>query len=260
MTFQNNPMGQPWYPQPAPRLVNRGIQGGTFTIDQLDGQWKSVLKLESKNPDDPTAESNDHFRTIYCQTTPGSLSTIGENFVTLGLLLRFRFGIGNGQMHTYYDVPPNGILRAAVTGQSVEVDAATVQIYFDGAFGTQITQETVDNPIPIRAFVPPTLTIGVIQNEALGGATPKRMLNVTTPGAIGVPRRVFIPPGAQSVRIVGDPAALHAAQIFDPTESVGLDIPINVETPLVAGTWLITLDSVPLGAGSVASVVFGLGI
>jgi hypothetical protein len=264
MTWQNQPSPNPWHPIPPPRLVNRGIQGGTWTLDQAPGQWKPALKLESKCPDMPSSESNDHFRTIYVQATRGPLATIGEDFLCLGIVLRFRFGIGNGQMKTIYDVIPNGIIHAAVVGESVEVDAATVQTFFRGDFVSELTPENVNEPTPIPAGVPPTITIGVIQNQSLAMnpiATPKRSFNVTTPGTVaGLARHVPIPAGAQSITIVGDPTKLAAVQIFDPTESAGIALPINVETTLVPGAWLVNVDSIPGGADDVCSVVFGLGI
>jgi hypothetical protein len=260
MTWQNNPPVRPWYPPPAPRLNNRGIQGGTFTLDQADDQWKSVLKLESHYPDDPSAAGNDHFRTIYVQRNDcGFLSAGGGELPTirLGVLLRFRFGIGNGQMKSFYDLCSNGIVHAAVTGESVEVDAATVQIHYaEDEFPPLCDEE----PIPIRANVPPTITIGVVQNQSLAMnqiQTPKRMISVATHGD-ATSTFIAVPPGAQSVEIVGDPATVTAGQIFTADASLPIPFPINQEVPILAGVWEIAVSSA--GGSQIAAIVFGLGV
>jgi hypothetical protein len=249
----------PWIPPPAPRIVNHGIQGGIFLLDKPDGQWLPVLKLQSKAPDAPSSEWNDHFRTIYVQASAGVLSASrDEETIRLGIVLRFQFGIGNGRMRTIYDVCPNGIIHAGVTGESVEVDAATVQIFY--AADEEIVAETFDAPIPILASVPPTITIGVIQNQALAMnqiQTPKRSVNVETHSDATV-RSIFVPPGAQSVEIVGDPLTVTAFQIFTADGTLGVPIEINEEVTILPGVWKIDVASA--GGSEIVGVIFGLGI
>lgn len=265
--YENRPGAQQWYPQPAPRLVNRGIQGGTFKLDALaptggatgtHGGWKSVLKLESKCPDMPSAELNDHYRTIYVQRLDcGPLeATEGDDTLRLGVLLRFAFGIGNGRMKAYYDLVSNGILHVAITAESVEVDACTVQTFYP----TDADLPTCDeDPVPLLAEAPPTITIGVIQNQALAmndQQTPKRMIGLATESDASS-RYVAVPPGAQSVRVIGD-ATVTAGQIFTQDATLPIPFPVNVEVPIVAGVWEIAVAS--SGGSKIAAVVFGLGV
>lgn len=255
------PQGQPWIPPSAPRLVNRGIQGGTFKLDLPDGRWLSVLKLQSKCPDAPSAEGNDHFRTIYVQNLScTALQRVDEEeFVTrLGILLRFSFGIGNGQMKTFYNLCANTIVHAAITGESVEVDAACVKIFYDEDEEFEACE--LDEPQPLLASVPPSITIGVIQNQALAlnqVQMPRRTVNVAT-HTDGTTKAIPVPPGAQSVRVLGDPTTVSATQIFTADGSDGIPFEINEETPLAAGVWAVTVAST--GGSDVVSVGFGLGV
>jgi hypothetical protein len=259
MTWQNFPPVRPWIPPPAPRLSNRGIQGGTFTLDQRDGEWKSVLKLESHHPDHPSAAANDHFRTIYAQRTDCGFLHASEarGGVILGVLLRFAFGIGNGQMRTYYDLCSNGIVHAAVTGESVEVDACTVQAFYSA---DEFPPACDVPPVPILATAPPTITIGVVQNQSLAMnpiQTPKRMISVATQSD-ATSTFIAVPTGAQSVQIVGDATAVTAGQVFTADATNPIAFPINQEVPILAGVWEIAVAS--SGGSKIVGAVFGLGI
>jgi hypothetical protein len=155
-------------------------------------------------------------------------------------------------MKTFYDVCSNGILHAAITGESVEVDACTTKIFWDS---DEDLPDCDEDPIPIRADgEPPTIVIGVIQNQALAMnriATPKRSFNIVAPNSVPVP------PGAQSVLVMGDPSGLTAAQVFTSDGSTTIPFPINTEVDIAPGVWRIDVASAD---GDQSTVMFGLGI
>lgn len=256
----------PWFQQmfghlQPPRMLSKGVPGGAnIPLDQA--QWKGVLRLDSTDPDNASSPNNDHPRTLYVQVSPGPFdNTEGEETTRLGVALRFTSGIGNAAIQTIFNVPPNGILHAAFTGQTVRVEAALVQVVFEGDPGLAITEEEIDDPELWTASLgedelAPTISIGILQNQALAmneQQTPKRMVTVETSDMTS--KIVAVPRGAQSVRVLGA-AALVCGQITSSDGSDAVPFPVNIEVPLGPGVWEISIG----GVAGYAHAIFGLGI
>lgn len=267
-------------PFPAVRQMTHGIQGGVFPVDQPTaapkGAWKPILRLESKRPDRPWEEQNDHYRTVYVHAvTPGPQTYTEEGeggaVIRIGLAIRLTFGVGNGRMIVIYNVPPSGIVHAAFVGESVEVEAAYVQIAWDDAtVADALTQPLIDNPPTYApdAEEAPTVLVGIIQNQSLAMSaisTPKRMVTMAIQPAEGGGTSILVPVprGARSVTVLGDPN-LIVRQIYNEHGTGGVDSgPVGEEQALVPGAWEIELDPVDIAAADplfYATVIFGLGI